>query len=57
MASNGELSVEDALNILENLTELNGNLRKEVRKDIITAVGCIKREFVFVKSEVQSANR
>jgi hypothetical protein len=30
MASNGESAVEDALNILENLVELNGNLRNEV---------------------------
>jgi len=31
MASNGEFIVEDALNILESLTELNGNLRNEVK--------------------------
>jgi seryl-tRNA synthetase len=57
MASNGELTVEDALNVLENLTELNGNLRNEVKRDIRTAVSCIKNEFVFVKSEVESANK
>ena len=57
MASNGEFMVEDALNILENLTETNGNLRNEVKKDILTAVSCIKNKFVFVKSEVENANR
>jgi len=57
MASNGEFTVEDALNILENLTETNGNLKNGVKKDILTAVSCIKNEFVFVKSEVESANR
>jgi polyhydroxyalkanoate synthesis regulator phasin len=57
MASNGEFTVEDALNILGNLTEKNGSLRNEVKKDILTAVSCIRNEFVFVKSEVESANR
>jgi hypothetical protein len=57
MASNGELTVEDALNILKNLTELNGNLRKEVKEDIITAVSCIKSESVLVKREAESANK
>ena len=57
MASSGEFTVEDALNILENLTEINGNLRNEVKKDIRTAVSSIKNEFLFVKSEVESANR
>jgi polyhydroxyalkanoate synthesis regulator phasin len=57
MASNGEFTVEDALNILENLMELNGNLRNEVKKDILTAVSHVKNEFVYVKSEVESANR
>jgi hypothetical protein len=55
MASNGEFTVEDFLNILENLTERNGKLRNEVKKDILTAVSCIRNEFV--KSEVVSANR
>ena len=32
MASNGEFTVVDALNILENLTETNGNLRNEVNR-------------------------
>jgi polyhydroxyalkanoate synthesis regulator phasin len=57
MASNGELTVEDALNMLENLVELNGNLRNEVKNDIRRVVSCIKSEFVCVKSEVESANR
>jgi len=57
MASNGEFTVEDALNILESLTELNGNLRNEVKKDILTAVSRIKHEFVYLRSEAQSANR
>ena len=57
MASNGEFKVEDALNILESLTELNGNLRNKVKKDILTAVSRIKHEFVYVRSEVESANR
>ena len=50
-------TVEDALNILESLTELNGNLRNEVKKDILTAVSRIKNEFDYVRSEVESANR
>jgi hypothetical protein len=57
MASNGELTVEDTLNILQNLTKLNDNLRKEVKKYIITAVSCIKSKFVLVKREVGSANK
>ena len=57
MASNGEFTVEDALNILESLTELNGNLRNEVKEDILTAVSRIKHEFVYLRSEAQSANR
>jgi hypothetical protein len=42
---------------MENLVELNGNLRDEVKKDISTAVSCIKSEIVCVKSEVESAKR
>jgi len=57
MAPNGEFTVEDALNILESVTELNSNLRNEVKKDILTAVSRIKNEFVYVRSEVESANR
>jgi len=50
MASSGEFTVEDALNILESLTELNGNLRNEVKKDILTAASRIKHEFVYLGS-------
>ena len=57
MASNGEFTVEHALNIMESLTELNCNLRNEVKKDILTAVSRINHEFVYVRSEVKSANR
>ena len=34
MASTGEFTVEDALNILENVTEKSGKLRNDLKKDI-----------------------
>jgi len=37
MASSGEDVVEDALNVLLNVTEKSGNLRSDLRKDILKA--------------------
>jgi hypothetical protein len=56
MASNGEDAVEDALNILVSVTEKCGNLRSDLRKDILKAVTDLRSEFFKLKSEVEEKN-
>jgi hypothetical protein len=53
MASSGEVVVEDALNVLVSVTEKSGNLRSDLRKDILKAVSNLRSEFAKLKSEVE----
>ena len=57
MASSGEDVVEDALNILLNVTEKSGNLRNDLRKDILKAVSNLRKEFASLKCEVEDKNK
>jgi len=57
MASTGDVTVEDALNILENVTEKSGKVRNDLKKDILAAVSFIRNEFESLKSVVESTNR
>ena len=57
MASSGEDVVEDTLNILLNVTEKSGNLRNDLRKDILKAVSNLRKEFASLKCEVEDKNK
>jgi len=50
MKSTGKDAFEDALNVLVSVTEKSGNLRNNLRKDILKAVS---KEFARLKSEVE----
>ena len=53
MASSGEDVVKDALNVLVTVTEKRGNLRNDLRKDILKAVSNLRKEFASLKCEVE----
>jgi len=57
MASSGEDVVEDALLLLVNVTEKSGNLRNDLRKDILNAVSNLRKEFASLKCEVEDKNK
>jgi hypothetical protein len=57
MASSGKGAVGDALNVLINVTEKSGNLRNDLRKDILEAVSKIREEVAKLKCEVDDKNR
>jgi peptidoglycan hydrolase CwlO-like protein len=57
MASSGEDAVNDALNVLINVTEKSGNLRNDLRKDILEAVSKIRKEVAKLMCEVEDKNR
>jgi hypothetical protein len=57
MASSGEDAVDDALNVLINITEKSGNLRNDLRKDILEAMSKIRKEVAKSKCEVEDKNR
>jgi len=45
MASAGEDAVEDTLIVLVSVTEKSGNLRNDLKKDILKAVSSLRKEF------------
>jgi hypothetical protein len=57
MASEADGAVEDALNVLVSVTEKSGNLRSDLRKDILRAVSNLRKEFAKLKSEVEDKNK
>jgi hypothetical protein len=57
MAPSGEDVVEDALNILLNVTEKSGNLRNDLRKGILKALSNPRKEFASLKCEVEDKNK
>jgi uncharacterized protein YlxW (UPF0749 family) len=57
MASASEDAVEDALNVLVSVTEKNGNLRPNLRKDILKAVSNLRKEFTKLSSEVEDKKK
>jgi len=57
MASSGDDVVEDALNVLVNVTVKSGNLRNDLRKDILKAVSKLRKEFASLKCEVEDKNK
>ena len=57
MASSGEDVVEEALNVLLNVTEKSGNLWKDLRKDILKIVSNLRKEFASLKCEVEDKKK
>ena len=57
MAPSGEDAVEDALNILKNVTNMAGNLRNVLRKDMLKAVSDLRKELAKLKCEVEDKNK
>ena len=57
MAPSGENAVEDALNVLINVTNKSGNLRNDLRKDILKAVSDLRKELAKLKCEVEDKNK
>ena len=53
MASSGEDAVDDALNVLINVTNKSGKLRNDLRKDILQAVSKLRKEVAKLKCEVE----
>jgi hypothetical protein len=52
MALDANDAVKDALIVLVNVTEKSGNLRSDLRKDILRAVSNLMKEFAKLRSEV-----
>ena len=57
MASVSEDAVEDALNVSVSVTEKSGNLKNDLRKDILNAVTNLRKEFAKLKSEAEDKNK
>jgi len=57
MASGGEVAVEDALNVLISVTEKSGNLRNNLKKDILKAVSSLRKEFANLRNEIEDKNK
>ena len=57
MAAGGEDVVDDALNVLITVTKKSGNLRNNLRKDILEAVSKLRKEVAKLKCEVESKSK
>jgi hypothetical protein len=57
MASAGEDAVKDALNVLVSVTEKSGNLRNNLKKDILKAVSSLRKESATLRSQVEDRNK
>jgi hypothetical protein len=57
MASEADDTVEDAVTVLVSVTEKSGNLRSDLRKDILRAVSDLRKEFAKLRSEVENKNK
>jgi hypothetical protein len=45
------------LTVLVNITEKSGNLRSDLRKDVLRAVSNLRKEFAKLRSEVEDTNK
>ena len=52
-----EDAFEDTLNVLVIMTEKRGNLRNDLKEDILKAVSGLRKEFANSKSEVENKNK
>ena len=56
MADDVDACVESALHKLVNVTENSGNLRNDLRKDILNSVSELRKSFAKMKCEVLEQN-
>ena len=56
MADEDDQRVEDALETLVSITEKSGNLRKDLRTDILETVSVLRKVFSQLKSKLKNAN-
>lgn len=54
MADDANQRVEDALEKLVSIIEKSGNLRKDLRQDILESVSAIRKEFSMLKSQIKT---
>ena len=52
-----EDAFENTLNVLVIMTEKRGNLRNDLKEDILKAVSGLRKEFANSKSEVENKNK
>ena len=49
--------VEDAFQTLVSITEKSGNLRKDLKDDILISVSTLRKEFSQLKIQLENVNR
>jgi len=54
MADDVNKRVEDALEKLVSITERSGNLRKDVKQDILLSVSVLRKEFSILKCQIKT---
>ena len=57
MADDVNQRVEDAFQTLVSITEKSGNLRKDLKNDILVSVSILRKEFSHLKVELENVNR
>jgi hypothetical protein len=57
MVSASEDAVEDTPIVLISVTEKRGNLKNNLRKDMLNAVRNLRKEFAKIKIEVEDKNK
>jgi signal transduction histidine kinase len=53
MADEADLQLESALNSLLKITEISGNLRKDLKKDIVDSISILRSIFVNLKNSAE----
>jgi len=54
MADKEDQHVENAFDILVSITEKSGNLRKDLRQDILQSVSTLRKVFVEMKTQLEN---
>ena len=49
--------VKDAFKTLVSITEKSGNLRKDLKKDILESVSTLRKEFSHLKIQLENVNK
>jgi seryl-tRNA synthetase len=56
MADDGNHRVEDAFQTLVSITGKSGNLRKDLKNDILVSVSTLRKEFSQLKIQLENVN-
>ena len=57
MADDVNQCVEDAFNTLVSITGKSGNLRKDLKKNILESVSTLRKEFSQLKIQLETVNK